>query len=200
MRDRAGRQDQDLLPRAEPRRAGVDRPGGVQRLARPGRQIFQEDPMLLLHRADAESRARTVDMPVVFFVDPQARARTPTPRTSTRSRLSYTFYPVETAARGPLEPLANATREAARHGRDEATTIIIWSIPIRGRSSARRAAASCSAAWSCGCTRIRYGESVFALGVLGVLDHHVQLVVEHDPRSAQPAITRRSSSFTCATA
>ena len=39
-----------------------------------------------------------------------------------------------------------------------------------------------------------------ALGVLGVLLHHVQLVVGRDRARRTPAITRRSSSFTCATA
>ncbi len=45
---------------------------GLQRLARPGGALFQQDRLLLLHRADAAAGPESA-MPVIFFVDPKMR-------------------------------------------------------------------------------------------------------------------------------
>ena len=58
---------------------------------------------------------QTVDMPVVFFVDPAIK-QDPDTKDIDEITLSYTFYPVETAARGPLEP-SPTTRESFTNGR-----------------------------------------------------------------------------------
>ena len=69
---------------------------GVQRLARAGRAIFQQDRMLLLHRADAQRPARRSDAGGVL-----RRSEAPhRPATNDihEITLSYTFYPVENSA------------------------------------------------------------------------------------------------------
>ena len=73
----------------------IDRPGGLQRLSRYGRQIFQEDPVLLLHRADASGRARRWTCRWSSSSIPAIK-KDPDTKDVHEITLSYTFYPVET--------------------------------------------------------------------------------------------------------
>ncbi len=51
----------------------------------PGRQIFQQDPVLLLQRADCSKPGEEVRMPVVFFVDPEILEDPDAPARSAKS-------------------------------------------------------------------------------------------------------------------
>ena len=122
-------------------------------------------------------------MPVIFFVDPQA-AQGPGHEGHRRDHPELYILPGGNPEQRPLEPQATQTRKAD-HGRDQEPRLSHlvdpdpW--PLIGAFSARRAVRrrghvvhdnpygkfSCSA-------RLRVGPG-----------HHVQLVVEHDPRSAQ---------------
>ena len=194
----ARRADQDLLPRAEPQRAGVDRAGGLQRLARPGRQIFQEDPVLLLHRADAEGRARRSTCRWCFS---SIRKIKQDPDTKDIDEITLELYilPGGNRHRGPLEPLTRQTREASRHGRYEEPRLPSGrarSLAADRRASRRHA---CSAALVMWFHENRYGTFVMRARPRRRARHHVQLVGATRSTKRTPAITRRSSSFTCAT-
>ena len=131
-RSRPARKTQIFYRAHEPQRAGDHRPGGVQRQPRPGRQIFQQDRVLLLHRADAEGRARRSTCRWCSSSIPQI-LDDPDTKDIDEITLSYTFYPVETARRGPLERRSSDNQGSRTTWPRPRTTIIIWSIPIRGR-------------------------------------------------------------------
>ena len=160
----------------------MDRPGGVQRLPRPGRQIFQEDPMLLLHRADAESRARTSTCRWCFSSIPQIK-QGPRHQGHPRDYLELHILPGGNRRPRPARAPTKPTREAARHGRDEEPRLPSG----RSRSVAdhrrglRRHAVQ------------RRGDVVPRQSLRQVrhvarprrrAGHDVQLVVEHHPRGA----------------
>ncbi len=144
VQHRAGRADADLLSRAEPHRAADHRPGGVQRDPRHGRQIFQEDPMLLLHRADAEAGRdrRHAGGVLRRSRDPEGPGHQGHPR----DHLELHILPGGNRRPRPARAAAKANEGSFDEWPRPRTTIIIWSIPIPGRSSARSAAACCSAA------------------------------------------------------
>ena len=89
-----------------------------------GRQIFQQDPVLLLHRADAEA-GRDGRHAGGLLRRSRRSSKDPDTKDIDEITLSYTFYPVETDASGPLEPCQTRTREAATTWPRRRTTIII---------------------------------------------------------------------------
>ena len=92
-----GRADRDRLYRDKPARRADHRHRDLQRQPRPGRPIFQQDRMLLLHRADAEGRRDRAHAGRVL----RRSRRSPTDKDTKEIdeiTLSYTFYPVESAA------------------------------------------------------------------------------------------------------
>ena len=180
-----GRADQDLLPRAQPQRAADHRPGGVQRLARPGRQIFQEDRVLLLHRADAEAGREASTCRWCSSSIPRSR-KDPDTKDIDEITLELHILPGGKSGSGPLEPRPKQRGKLDEWPRRRTTIIHLvepdpW--PLIGAISG---AAPCSAAlvmWlhDNPLRQVRLG----LLGLLGVLVTMYQLVVEHDPRSAR---------------
>ena len=88
-----------------------------------------------------------VDMPVVFFVDPKILDDPDDAATSTRSRLSYTFYPVETAGARPARARAASNEESIDMAASQEPRLSHPADPIPGRSSARSRRSPCSAGW-----------------------------------------------------
>ena len=184
-----------------------------------GRHLFRQDRSASASPSRRCSRARRVDMPVVFFVDP---AIAEDPRRSTASTtitLSYTFFPRRrrgepvAAATASGEPTLNETVTSCGDARSESrgtehrwprptprTTTTTSSTRARGRSSARsrlrhggrRRPAGCTAPALLGCiARRRLPRRAL---------HHDRLVARRHPRGEYAATTPASSSSTCATA
>ena len=65
----------------------------------PGRQIFQQDPVLLLHRADPEAGRGSADAGGLLRRSARS-SRTPTRAPISEITLSYTFYPVDSGGEG----------------------------------------------------------------------------------------------------
>ena len=91
----AGRANQDFLSRSESQRAG-HRPGRRCSTCPPTRSANISRKSSASASPSRRSKpGETVDMPVVFFVDPKIK-QDPDTKDVDEITLSYTFYPVET--------------------------------------------------------------------------------------------------------
>jgi cytochrome c oxidase assembly protein Cox11 len=134
--------------------------------ARPA--IFHQDPVLLLHRADAEARRGACDMPVIFFVDPKI-LDDPDDRAHRRDHLSYTFYPVETPARSRARARGKGQQGRAADRWPEPRTTNITSCPEHLAVHRRFSALALTGGGVMWMHGNPYGKFVFGAGLLGVL-------------------------------
>ena len=123
--------DQDLLPRPEPQRPG-DRPARRCTTSRPITvgKYFKKIQCFCFTEQTLKP-GQTVDMPVVFFVDPAIK-KDPDTKDVHEITLELHILSGGNRHRGPLEPSKGKEGSSTRWPRRR-TTIIIWSSPIPGR-------------------------------------------------------------------
>src|SRR6185369_3621554 len=110
----AGRKDDNLLPGDESQRAADHRARRVQRLAGYRGAVFQQDPVLLLHRPDVEARREREDAGDLLCRPAHPQGFGSRDAGNRRDHPELHILPGGNRRFGPLEAIQGNTREAAR--------------------------------------------------------------------------------------